>query len=187
MGVVFDSYFWCYGGNNYLWKIWLPQCNYFSLFKLIVLTCLLSIYLLNQFDQIYIRLTLALLSISEILDVLWLFMYASQTWNPPTVGNNSSGQVGYLRFIVFFTICIVLLKVPLGYFLFKYRNASPDTKYPVSVLGGVLKIVLSANKSNPITRGINNSIEPWAHITLNFHFIDLIKFFLLIFLGWYFL
>jgi len=86
-------------------------------------------------------------------------MYASQTWNPPTVGNNSTGQVGYLRFIVFFTICIILLKVPLGYFLFKYRNASPDTKYPVSVLGGVLKIVLSANRSNPITRGINNSIE----------------------------
>ena len=106
----------------------------------------------------YIRLTLVLLSISEILDILWLFMYASQTWNPPTVGNNSSGQVGYLRFIVFFTICLIMLKVPLGYFLFKYRNASPDQKYPINVLG-VLKIVLSANKSNPITRGINNSVE----------------------------
>lgn len=51
-----------------------------------------------------------------------------------------------------------MLKVPLGYFLFKYRNASPDQKYPINVLG-VLKIVLSANKSNPITRGINNSVE----------------------------
>jgi hypothetical protein len=66
-----------------------------------------------------------------------------------------------------------MLKVPLGYFLFKYRNASPDQKYPINVLG-VLKIVLSANKSNPITRGINNSVE-W-----NLHsFLPLIDFFYL--------
>ena len=73
-----------------------------------------------------------------------------------------------------------MLKVPLGYFLFKYRNASPDQKYPINVLG-VLKIVLSANKSNPITRGINNSVE-WnsrSIFAVNwffFIFLDRIKF-----------
>ena len=86
-------------------------------------------------------------------------MYASEKWNPPQVGNNSTGQVSYLRFIVFFTICIIFLKLPLGYFLLKYRNASPDNKYSLNLLGGALKIVLSANKSNPITRGINNNIQ----------------------------
>jgi hypothetical protein len=90
------------------------------------------------------------------MDVIWLFMYASQTWNPPAVGNNSSYQVGYLRFIVFFTVVIIGLKAPLGFFLFKYRNASPDNKYTLSM--GLFKIVLSANKTNPITRGINNNL-----------------------------
>ncbi len=93
-----------------------------------------------------------------MLDVIWLFMYASNQWNPPNVGNNSTGQVGYLRFIVFFTIAIIFLKIPLGYFLFKYRNANADKMYNVNLLGGVIKIALTANKSNPITRGLKNSI-----------------------------
>lgn len=44
-------------------------------------------------------------------------------------------------------------------------------------MGGVLKIVLSANKSNPITRGINNSIEGWIILeALYICLIDLIRF-----------
>jgi hypothetical protein len=61
-----------------------------------------------------------------------------------------------MRFIVFFTICIICLKIPLGFFLFKYRNASPDNKYTLSM--GLFKVVLNANKSNPITRGIKNNM-----------------------------
>lgn len=68
-----------------------------------------------------------------------------------------------MRFIVIFTVVIIILKVkkllfqvPLGYWLFKYRDTNPDNKYVVSM--GLLKIVLSANKTNPITRGITNSI-----------------------------
>ena len=76
-----------------------------------VVTCLLSIYLLNHFDNVYIKFTLALLAISEILDIIWLFMYAGQNWNPPQVGNNASYQTQYLRFIVFFTVVIIILKV----------------------------------------------------------------------------
>jgi hypothetical protein len=45
---------------------------------------------------------------------------------------------------------------------------------------GVLKIVLSANKSNPITRGINNSVEWNSHSLLPlidfFIFLDPTKF-----------
>lgn len=78
-----------------------------------VVTCLLSIYLLNHFDNLYIKLSFYLLAISEVFDIIWLFMYASQKWNPPTVGNDSTYEVEYLRFIVFFTIVIICLKVQL--------------------------------------------------------------------------
>lgn len=46
-------------------------------------------------------------------------MYAGQKWNPPEVGNDSSYQIQYLRFIVFFTVVVIILKVMylLGRFL----------------------------------------------------------------------
>lgn len=81
-----------------------------------VVTCLLSIYLLNHFDNIYIKFTLGTLALSLVLDIIWLFMYASQKWNPPKVGNNSSYETQYLRFIVFFTVVVIILKVPLRQF-----------------------------------------------------------------------
>lgn len=83
-----------------------------------VVTCLLSIYLLNHFDNVYIKLCLALISISEVLDIIWLFMYAGLKWNPPEVGNNASYQTQYLRFIVFFTVVIIIIKVKLDLFRF---------------------------------------------------------------------
>lgn len=83
-----------------------------------VVTCLLSIYLLNHFDNLYIKLSLVLLAASEVLDIIWLFMYASQKWNPPTVGNDSTYEKEYLRFIVFFTVVIIAIKVQ----QFKYRS-----------------------------------------------------------------
>lgn len=76
-----------------------------------MVTCLLSIYLLNHFDNIYIKFTLGFLILSEVLDIIWLFMYAGQKWNPPQVGNDSSYQIQYLRFIVFFTVVVIILKV----------------------------------------------------------------------------
>ena len=67
--------------------------------------------MLNHFDNVYIKLSLALIAISEVLDVVWLFMYADQNWNPPQVGNNASYLTDYLRFIVFFTVVIIMIKV----------------------------------------------------------------------------
>lgn len=83
----------------------------YDFLNLIVLTCLLAIYLLNHFDSTYIKVTITMLIISLILDFIWLFMYANQKWNPPSVGNDSTYQQAYMRFIVFFTVCIIVLKV----------------------------------------------------------------------------
>ena len=121
-----------------------------------VVTCLLSIYLLNHFDNVYIKFTLAVLALSLVLDIIWLFMYASQKWNPPQVGNDSSYQTQYLRFIVFFTVVVIILKVPIGYCLYRIKNYN-DSEYKVSM--GMFKIILNANKSNPITRNLTNIIN----------------------------
>lgn len=116
---------------------------------------MLSIYLMNFFDRVYIRLTLALTVVSIVLDLVWLILYAGPKWNPATVSNSSVYQLGYQRFIVFFTVALIPLKVGVFFFLFKHRNAETQDKYMVSL--GLMKILLSANKSNPISKGLANT------------------------------
>lgn len=121
MVAVPHAYIRSYGGNHHLRQIRFLECN-LSLKQLIVITCLGSIYLLNYFESTFIRLTMALIATSLILDVIWLFMYATIYWSPPAIGDASAQLNAYRRFIIFFTICIIILKVPLGYILFQHRN-----------------------------------------------------------------
>ena len=53
------------------------------------------IFFMNQIDTIYMKFTLALLVISEILDVIWLFMNSGTYWNLPKVGpfSPSNGRI----------------------------------------------------------------------------------------------
>jgi len=110
---------------------------------------------MNFFDKIYINLTLALTVISVVLDLVWLIMYAGPKWSPSTVSNTTIYQIGYMRFIVFFTVALIPLKIAMAYFLFKHRNPQTQDKYAISV--GLMKIILSANKTNPISKGLANT------------------------------
>lgn len=77
---------------------------------------------MNFFDKVYIRLTLGLIIISIILDIVWLIMYAKNKWSPNQVSNTSIYELGYNRFIVFFTILLIPLKIGIFLLLAKYRN-----------------------------------------------------------------
>lgn len=59
-----------------------------------------------------------------------------------------------MRFIIFFTIALIPLKIGLFFFLFEHRNANTDEKYIISL--GALKILLSASKTNPISKSLAN-------------------------------
>ena len=97
-----------------------------------------------------------MIGVSIALDLVWLIMYAGQKWNPPSVGNNSIYEAGYLRFIVFFTAVLIPLKCGIAFFLFKHRDAGVDVKYDLSF--GGMDFPLNANKSNPISQGITNQL-----------------------------
>jgi len=81
---------------------------------------------MNFFDKPYIRLTLALIVTSIALDLVWLILYAAPKWNISQVSNNSIYQEGYMRFIVFFTVVLIPLKIGLFFFLFRHRNTNND-------------------------------------------------------------
>lgn len=121
--------------------------------QLIVFTCLLFIFLMNHFDRTYIRALLALLILSEVLDAIWLFMNSGDFWSPPAVGTNSGYEKGYLKLIVMLAYLGVFMKIPLGVFLYHYRDVEESKTYDLDI--GVVKFSLTPNKINPITQGIN--------------------------------
>lgn len=117
-----------------------------------VLACLMFIFFMNQLDSTYMKFTLGLLIVSEALDMIWLFMNASDYWNPPEKGTSSSAEKGYLRFIVFLTFLGLFLKIPLGVFLYHYRNLDENKSYQLDL--GFAKMQLTPNRMNPISEGI---------------------------------
>lgn len=124
--------------------------------QLIVLTSLLFIFLMNHFDRTYIKFNLILLITSELLDSVWLFMNSSDYWSPPGNGVTSGYQGGYLKLIILLTYIGVFLKIPLGVFLYHYRNVEESKSYDLDM--GLVKFTLTPNKMNPITDRLNTFI-----------------------------
>jgi hypothetical protein len=53
---------------------------------------------------------------------MWLFMNSSDYWSPPGNGTSSGYEKGYLKLIILLTYLAVFFKIPLGVFLYHYRN-----------------------------------------------------------------
>jgi hypothetical protein len=49
-------------------------------------------------------------------------MNSSDYWDPPGNGTSSGYEKGYLKLIIFLAYLGVFLKIPLGVFLYHYRN-----------------------------------------------------------------
>lgn len=63
---------------------------------------------------------------SIALDIVWLFLYAGPKWNPSSVSNSSIYMVGYMRFIVFFTVALIPLKIVVLFILFRHKDTTPN-------------------------------------------------------------
>ena len=98
---------------------------------------------------------MGLILASIVLDVVWLCLFASQKWNPPSVGNDSIFEAGFLRFVVFFTAFLIPVKGVMEFILWKHRNAGIEEKHALTL--GILKITLSGNKANPISNGLTKN------------------------------
>jgi hypothetical protein len=90
--------------------------------QLMVFTCLMLIFFMNQLDPLYLRFTLGLLIVSELLDVIWLFMNSNHYWNLPQNGTITIAMGGYMKLIIFLTYLGIFIKIPLGVLLYHYRN-----------------------------------------------------------------
>lgn len=85
-----------------------------GLSQLLVVCCIISIFLLNYFDQHYVRACVGLTGLSIFIDLLWLFLNGPTFWAPPALGEFANSEKDYLRLIVVFTILSMLLKVRNG-------------------------------------------------------------------------
>ena len=122
--------------------------------KLMVFSCLMLIFFMNQLDSTYMKFSLCLLIASELLDVIWLFMNSSSYWNLPAVGPISRGLGGYMKIIIVLTFVGVFIKIPLGIFLYHYRDLDTSKEYLLDL--PCLKMRLTPNKSNPISDALKN-------------------------------
>jgi hypothetical protein len=145
--------FWPAGGDRNLPEIRFPKRTSIVI-ELMVLVLLMFIFAMKHFDSNYIKSTLLMLVISEVLDMIWLFMNSDSYWSPPSEGVNSSSQQGYLKIIILLTYLGIFLKIPLGVFLFHYRNAQSNRIYNLDI--GIAKISLTPNESNPFSEGIKD-------------------------------
>lgn len=112
------------------------------------------IFFMNQLDSTYIKFTLGLLVFSEVMDIVWLFLWSATYWNLPVVGTISRALGGYMKLIVILTYIGVFVKIPLGVFLFHYRNLDESKQFVVNLI--CLKISLTPDKINPISDGLKN-------------------------------
>lgn len=119
-----------------------------------VFACLMLIFFMNQLDSTYIKFTLGLLVFSEVMDIVWLFLWSATYWNLPAVGTISRALGGYMKLIVILTYIGVFVKIPLGVFLFHYRNLDESKQFVVNLT--CLKISLTPDKINPISDGLKN-------------------------------
>lgn len=119
-----------------------------------VFACLMLIFFMNQLDSTYIKFTLGLLVFSEVMDIVWLFLWSATYWNLPVVGTISRALGGYMKLIVILTYIGVFVKIPLGVFLFHYRNLDESKQFVVNLI--CLKISLTPDKINPISDGLKN-------------------------------
>jgi hypothetical protein len=86
-------------------------------------------------------------------------MNSNSYWNLPAVGPISRGMGGYMKLIIILTFVGLFIKIPLGVFLYHYRDLDSSKDYLLNL--PCLKMRLTPNRTNPISDAIKNiSFQP---------------------------
>ena len=81
-------------------------------------------------------------------------MNSNSYWNLPAVGPISRGMGGYMKLIIILTFVGLFIKIPLGVFLYHYKDLDSSKDYLLNL--PCLKMRLTPNKTNPISDAIKN-------------------------------
>jgi len=72
----------------------------------------------------------------------------------PVDGTISRAMGGYMKIIIILTYVGVFVKIPVGIFLFHYRNVDESKQYVMNL--SCMKMSLMPDKINPISDGLRN-------------------------------
>lgn len=53
--------------------------------KLLTCLCVLSIFILNYFDRVYVRVCMLLTGLCLLTDLIWIVFFSGSYWDPPKV------------------------------------------------------------------------------------------------------
>ena len=108
-------------------------------------------FVLNYFDNTYLKICGGLTGVSIAADFTWLIMYAGSYWSPHVLSEHSSGQAGYLKLIVLLTVVNIGAKVYYVYLILKQENIDSGDDFIINPFEGVTFNV-SANTGNIVSR-----------------------------------
>lgn len=130
-------------------------------FNLLVISLIVSMFVLKYFDKQYVVILLTTLGVSCALDFIWLIVLASVIfsimqvyWDPGAETQHSTLQGGFLKAVVFFTCVAILIRLILIGLLFKYKSVDENVKKKLSVLGVQLVMDARADPHNLVLKSL---------------------------------
>ena len=119
----------------------------------------MEMFILNYFDNTYLRIWGSLTGVSIFIDFVWLFVYSGSYWSPGPFSENSSSQSKYLKLIVFLTLINTGTKIYLVYFILKQDDVDSGDDFIINPFEGVV-FNISANHGNIVSRTYKFDILP---------------------------
>jgi hypothetical protein len=131
-------------------------------FNLIGYTLIMLIFVQNFFDKLYMRITIIWITLSILLDFLWLIVHAEVNfylsknwWNPYAETQHSTIQTGYLRVSYFLVICTMLAKILIVILTIRYFNNDETIKKSVTLFTLSFKLD-GRSANNPFTQALSS-------------------------------
>ncbi len=125
--------------------------------NLLTLLSILSIFVLNYFDSVHVKVSLALAVCSLIMDLVWLILYTGSWFNPPAYSELNSRMAPYYQFCVVMTIALIVLKLPVIFILFQNREIDPSHSEHISLFGGK-SLVIGKGEVSPIASALKSLV-----------------------------
>ena len=135
--------------------------KYFLISQLTFLSFCFFVYLFGHINKKVVKFLFASCVATVLVDLIWLMVKAPSLWSIPQIANFSQRYSGYLKFCVFLTFVIMILKLGIAIILFFGRDYHEISVLHVKTINNKSIAIGAAYKNtNPIVQTLPNQPIP---------------------------